>query len=111
MKEIIIHAGFHPEMKREYNGEHIHKVLYKKEGVTAREFLTGRPVSKDTIFYKLDNDAWIKGIGDEKYVTDWTNEERWGRVEEVEYDDEGNDISRQDLGFIILRVDRSKGLL
>ena len=82
-----------------------------KEGVTAREFLTGRPVSKDTIFYKLDNDAWIKGIGDEKYVTDWTNEERWGRVEEVEYDDEGNVISRQDLGFIILRVDRSKGLL
>ena len=23
MKEIIIHAGFHPEVKREYNGEHI----------------------------------------------------------------------------------------
>ena len=32
-------------------------------------------------------------------------------VEEVEYDNKGNVISRQDLGFIILRVDRSKGLL
>ncbi len=111
MKKIIIHHGFHPEVKREYNGEHIQKVLYKRGGVEGKDFHTGAHLNDQTTFYRLDNNAWIKGLGNEKYVTDWTDEERWGRVEEVEYDDAGNVVSRQDLGFMILRVDRSKGML
>ena len=111
MKKIIVHAGFHPEVKREYNGEHIHKVLYQRGGVEGKDFHTGAHLNNETVFYRLDNNAWIKSLGNEKYETDWTSEERWGRVEEVEYDDDGNVISRQDLGFMILRVDRPKGLL
>ena len=111
MKKIIVHAGFHPEVKREYNGEHIHKVLYTRSGVEGRDFHTGIQLSEKSTFYRLDNNAWIKSLGDEKYETDWTTEERWGRVEELEYDDAGNLLSSRDLGFIILRVDRARGLL
>ena len=27
MKQIIVHAGFHPETPREYHGEHIYKIV------------------------------------------------------------------------------------
>jgi len=27
MKTLIVHSGFHPEVKREYNGEYIHKAI------------------------------------------------------------------------------------
>ena len=30
MKKIIIHTGFHPEVPREYKGEHIYKVVATK---------------------------------------------------------------------------------
>ena len=110
MKKIIIHAGFHPEVKREYNGEHIYKVINTRGGVDGHDFHTGAAVSGSN-YYGLDNGAWIRDLGNEKYVTDWTGEERWGRVEELELDDQGNVLSSQNLGFMILRVDRSRGLL
>ena len=111
MKEIIVHAGFHPEQKRVYRGEHIYKVVKVRRGVEGRDFHSGRVLNSAATFYGLDNGAWIKDLGDEKYETDWTREERWGRVEEVETDGEGNVLSRRDLGFMILRVDREAGLL
>lgn len=111
MKEIIVHSGFHPEIKREYNGEHIHKVLYQKAVALSNPFHPGPPDNKETVFYRLDNNAWIKDLGEEKYETDWTSEERWGRVEEIEYDNAGKIVSQKDLGFMILRVDRSRGIL
>lgn len=111
MKKIIIHAGFHPEVKREYSSEHIYKVVKTRIGGESREYSTGVVVSGSGKYYRLDNGAWIKDLGNEKYQTDWTADERWGRVEEVEIDDQGNVVSTQDLGFIILRVDRSRGLL
>ncbi len=104
MKKIVIHHGFHPEAPREYKGEHIFKV------VRTREVKQMFPPGMST-YYLLDNGAWIKSIGPEKYVTEWTNEERWGRAEEIETDEQGNTVSAQDLGFMILRVDRSRGLL
>ena len=55
--------------------------------------------------------VWVTERGPEKYVTNWTGEERWGRVYEVEYDDAGNEVSSEELGFMILQVDRAKGLL
>ncbi len=98
MKEIIINHGFHPEQKRVYNGEHIYKVLDTRE-------------ENGVQYFHLEHGAWVKHLGDEKYTADWTPEERFGRVEEVERDEDGNIVSRRDLGFMILRVDRSKGLL
>ena len=104
MKKIVIHHGFHPEATREYKGELICKV------VRTREVKQMFPPGTST-YYLLDNGAWIKSIGPERYVTEWTNEERWGRVEEIDTDEQGNVISAQDLGFMILRVDRSQGRL
>lgn len=111
MKKIIVHAGFHPEVKREYKGEHIYKVTRIREGVAGKDYHTGTHLNDETTFFGLDNGGWIKSLGGDRYETDWTAEERWGRVEEVEYDEAGNVVSAQDLGFIILRVDRAAGLL
>ncbi len=111
MKKIIVHAGFHPEIKREYNGEHIYKVVKVRGGIEGKDYHTGSHLNDKTTFYGLDNGGWIKDLGGDKYETDWTNEERWGRVEEVEYDEKGEVVASRDLGFMILRVDRSKGLL
>ena len=111
MKKIIVHAGFHPEVTREYNGEHIYKVINMRSNVEGHDFHTGALVSAKGSYYRLDNGAWIKDLGNEKYETDWTSEERWGRVEEIETDEQGAVNSAKDLGFMILRVDRSKGIL
>ena len=111
MKTIVIHSGFHPEVKREYKGEHIYKVIKRRGDTEFNDYLTGAASNLSYKLYKLESEVWIKDLGDDKYVTDWTDEERWGRVEELETDDRGDVTSRQDLGFMILRVDRSKGLL
>lgn len=106
MKKIEIITGFHPETVREYNGEHIYKVREtryidkSKEGTGAEPDLIG-----------ISANDWITNKGNNKYITNWTGEERWGRVEEVELDDAGKEIGREVLGFMILRVDRSKGIL
>ena len=63
MKKIIIHSGFHPEQKREYNGEHIYTVTAVRNGLEGKDYHTGAI------------------------------------------------LSSRDLGFMILRVDRSRGLL
>ena len=62
-------------------------------------------------YFGLDNGAWIKDLGGERYQTDWTAEERWGRVEQIETDEAGNVTASETLGFMLLRVDRSHGLL
>lgn len=116
MKKIIVHTGFHPEVKREYQGEHIYKVVATKTlGGDGQVVLNANgAVIEDAganVFYKLDHTGWIKSVGPEKYVTDWCAEERWGRVEAVETDDQGKVVSSENLGFIILRVDRSRGIL
>ena len=110
MKEIVIHAGFHPEVQRVYHGEHIYKVLRERRIGEDRDFHS-EAVLPGHRFYLLDNGAWIKDLSDDKYETDWTGEERWGRAEELETDGEGRVLSSRTLGFILLRVDRDKGLL
>ena len=72
---------------------------------------SGAVTGKAGKYYGLDNGAWVKDLGDEKYQTDWTGEERWGRVEALETDETGAVSAVETLGFILLRVDRSRGLL
>ncbi|MBE6913540.1 MAG: hypothetical protein E7472_01200 [Ruminococcaceae bacterium] len=111
MKKLIVHAGFHPEVQREYHGEHIYKVVKSRGGIVGRDYHTGTKLNDEASFYGLDNGAWIKDLGNEKYETDWCSEERWGRVEEQELSESGEVLSSRNLGFVVLRVDRSKGLL
>lgn len=61
-------------------------------------------------YYCIDNDVWIKNLGNYKYITEWTTEEKWGLAEEVTYDETGTKVSGRDLGFLILRNDRSRGI-
>lgn len=111
MKKIIVHAGFHPETPREYHGEHIYKIVHTRAGSEAHDFHSGALLAAAGQYYGLDNGAWIKDLGGEKYQTDWTGEERWGRVEQIETDEAGNVVSAETLGFMLLRVDRARGLL
>ena len=102
--KITIHHGFHPEVKREYNGENIFRVIAERR-------LNPDTPNEGMRFFQVENNVWIKEIGPEKYVTDWTNQERWGRVTLDCLDDAGNIVISRDLGFVILQVDREKGLL
>ena len=83
MKKIVIHTGFHPEVHREYRGEHIYKVVQTKTlGTDGKVVLDANgsviPNAGANVFYKLDHTGWIKSVGPEMYVTDWCAEERWG---------------------------------
>ena len=109
-KKIKIHYGFHPETERVYNGEHIYKVINTRTLENGVEAQSGLPVVGSE-FIQVENNVWIRKVGPEKYVTDWTDLERWGRVEEQEYDEAGSRVSVRELGYIIIAVDRSKGLL
>lgn len=109
--EIVIHHGFHPEQKRVYKGEEIYKVVAERGLTKFNDYLTGVSTDDEARYYKLENDGWIKDAGEEKYTTDWNAEERWGRVERRTYDDDNALVETEDLGFMILRVDREHGLL
>ncbi len=111
MKQILIHAGFRKEPVYPYSGEHIFKVLNFRSNVESHDFRFTEIRGERGDFYGLDNNSWIKSLGNDRYVTDWTDEERWGRVEEVETDEAGNVLSSENLGFVLLRVDRNRGLL
>ena len=111
MRKIVIRSGFHPETPRIYNGEHIYKIVETRTGGVAHDFHSGAVTGQAGKYYGLDNGAWVKDLGDEKYQTDWTGEERWGRAEEIETDEAGAVRSAETLGFVLLRVDRARGLL
>lgn len=116
MKKIVIRTGFHPEIKREYRGEHIYKVTemrrLESDGTMMNaNGLVTEGLDEQNTFYRLEHGGWLKSLGDEKYITDWCSEERWGRVEELELDGEGREAGAETLGFMILRVDRASGVL
>lgn len=98
MKKIVIHNGFHPEVERVYKGEKIMAVLEER-------------IQRSRRLY-LESGVWIKDLGNDRYITDWTDRERWGRVEEVELDEtSGQILSRRDIGYMILITDRENDLL
>jgi len=94
MKRSIIHSGFLAESPVEYRGEYIYKVVGLKEQRGFR-------------YYLLEHDAWVKMIGQEKYIAERMQDEIWGRVEELEVDDEtGKTIYSRDLGFVRIDLDK-----
>ena len=101
---ITIHHGFRPEVKREYNGENIFRVIAERR-------LNPDTPNEGPRFFQVENNVWIKEVGPDQYVTDWYGREHWGRVTLDCLDEAGNLVSSRDLGFIILQIDREKGLL
>ena len=95
---IKLHCGFLPAEKIKYENQPILSVKGIRE-------------EKGISYYCLEHDVWVKEIGKDKYVTDWTNEEVWARAEEVECNDVGEVISSQAIGFALMQVDRKKGII
>jgi hypothetical protein len=98
MKYLELQTGFSSDTPRNYEGQHIFcvKEIRVQEGV--RHFL-------------LENNLWVKEIGSNLYQTEWNIEEFWGRVDEVEIEDAtGIELSRVSKGYVLLHVDREKGL-
>jgi len=98
MKQLRVYTGCRAEGAPPYEGQHIYAVKEVK-------------VHRGVRYFGLENDVWVREVGPEKYVTDWTTEEIWGRVEEAELDDTGAVLSVEQKGFIILHNDRAKGIL
>lgn len=98
MKTIKVYTGLLAGGTVPYKGEHIFTVK-------------GTRVSKGVNYYCLEHDVWLRELGPEKYVTEWTNEEVWGRTVEVETGEDGQITGSKELGFILLKVDRKNGVL
>lgn len=98
MKEIKVYTGLLAGGTIPYQGEHIFQVK-------------GSRVSKNVNYYCLEHDVWLRELGPEKYATEWTNEEVWGHAYEVESDENGVEIGKKELGFILLKVDRANNVL
>lgn len=100
MKKIYIRTRFRAEGGPEYTDQRIWPVCDHRVDVG------------NINMYAVDNDVWIREMGVDKFVTDWTNEEVWGRVEEVETDDAtGEVIGATTLGFTLLQNDRKNGII
>jgi MinD superfamily P-loop ATPase len=84
-----IRTGFYSETPRIYEGENILRVVDERE-------------ARGLTYLLLENGQWIRPIGPDQYVTDWNAEECWACVEESN--------TGKVLGFMILRVDRERGL-
>lgn len=140
-KKISVHTGFLPEGTLQYEGQYIFKIVAVREGaagigpdfpqpefiedlelegvggingkmekmkpVNANHPLNGR-IHK---YYLTEHDVWIRHLGDMKYVSDWTTQEVWALACEDTLDDDGNLVSQRDLGFFIIKSDRSKGII
>lgn len=98
MSIIKLHTGFLPEGKIKYANQYVFSVKEIRE-------------EKGIRYHCLEHDVWVKEIGRDRYVTDWTNEEVWARAEEIEYNEAGEITASKDVGFVLLQVDREKGIL
>lgn len=138
MKKIVLNTGFLPEGTIQYKGQYIYKVKAFREGAHGLgegfpqpEFLElelegvggidgklekVRPVSTSNPldckihgYYLLENEVWVKNLGELKYISDWTPLESWALAEERTYDEAGNVTAVRELGFVIIHSDRRAG--
>ena len=140
MKKIELKTGFLPDGLLKYKGEYIYKVQSVREGRAGLgegypkpEFLDleleghcgidGKmereiPISiKNPLncrihkYYNLEHEVWVRNLGDYKYQSDWTPEEKWAVAVEAEYNDAGEKIGEKELGFCIIYVARKNGII
>ena len=138
MKRIELTTGFLPAGTIRYAGQYIYKVKAYREGAHGLgpgfpqpEFLElelegvggiDRRIERTRVFdpddppdyrshgyYLLEHDVWVKNLGGEKYVSDWTPHEVWALAEEKTYDDAGAVTAVRELGFAIIHSDRRAG--
>lgn len=140
-KRISVHSGFLPEGTLQYEGQYIFKITAVREGAAGigpeypqPEFIEDlelegvcgingkmekmKPVNGSNPlngrihkYYLTEHGVWIRHLGGMKYVSDWTPLEVWALACEDTLDDEGKLISQRDLGFYIIKSDRSKGII
>jgi ferredoxin len=91
MRTFRIRTGFQSIAARVYEGENIIRVKETRE------------ISGD-VWHLLEDDQWIREAGPDMFITDWNSEECWGCVEDV------TEGEPKELGYIILKVDRERGL-
>lgn len=97
MKKLTVYSEFFPEKIRDYEKGNIFKLVSvrKERGKT---------------WYLLSNDVWVREDKEGEYVSDWTIEEAWGRVDETVYDDvTGEKTDSTTIGFVILTISRASG--
>ena len=137
-KKIVLAEGFLPEGTIPYKGQYIYKVKAFREGRSGLgpgypqpEFLElelegvggidgklekTKPITPDNPldcrihkYYLLENDVWVRNLGDWKYVSDWTPLEAWAVAEERTFDENGKVTAVRELGFLIIHSDRRAG--
>lgn len=97
MKKLTVYSGFFPEKIRDYEKGNIFELVSvrKERGKT---------------WYLLSNDVWVREDREGEFVSDWTIEEAWGRVDEITYDDvSGEELDVRTIGFVILCISRTSG--
>lgn len=137
MKKVVLNTGFLPEGTIPYKGQYIYKVKTFREGsglgenFPKPEFLDlelegvggidgklekTRPISpsnpldcRNHKYYLLENEVWVRNLGNLKYVTDWTPYESWALAEERTYDENGAVVKVRELGFVIIHSNRRAG--
>ena len=137
MKKIVLVSNALPGGTMPYSGEYIYKVKAFREGsglgegYPKPEFLDyelegiggingklekTKVLTPDTPldckihkYYLLEHDVWVRNLGNQVYVSDWTRLESWAVAEERTYDEAGNVIASRELGFAIVHSDRRAG--
>ena len=138
MKKIILNTGYLPEDTVHYTGQYIYKVKAFREGAHGLgegfpqpEFLElelegvggidgklekTKPITVDNPlncrihkYQLLENDVWVRHLGDMKFISDWTPQEVWAVAEEHTYDDNKELTNIRELGFVIIHSDRNAG--
>jgi len=137
MKKIVLISKALPNGELPYRGEYVYKVKAFREGsglgegYPQPEFLDyelegvagingklekTKVLTPDTPldckihkYYLLENDVWVRNLGNGTYMSDWTRLEQWAVAEQRTYDEEGNVTAARELGFVIVHSDRRAG--
>lgn len=137
MKKIVLVSNALPNGVLPYSGEYIYKVKAFREGSglgeghPEPEFLdyelegvggiNGKLEKTKVLtpetpldcrlhkYYLIENDVWVRNLGDVRYISDWTGLEAWAIAEERTYDENGAVTATRELGFVIIHSDRRAG--
>ena len=137
MKKVVLVSNALPTGEKPYAGEYIYKVKAFREGsglgegYPEPEFLEydlegvggiGGKLEKTKVltpetpldcrnhkYYLIENDVWVRNLGDLRYMTDWSKTEQWAVAEERTYAADGTVTASRELGFAIIHSDRRAG--
>ena len=137
MKKIVLVSNALPNGELPYSGEYIYRVKAFREGsglgegYPKPEFLEyelegvggidgklektkvvtpDQPLDcRNHKYYLVENDVWVRNLGNVRYISDWTGLEAWAIAEERTYDENGKVTAVRELGFSIIHSNRRAG--